>query len=156
MTYNTKSVEKILSQHGLPCEVKVVTEKNNPSLALAKNLGCNLGQIAKVIVFKTKFTNIPIVFILSGTNQIDEKQMRNRFGEKLITAEDELVESLTGFSSDQLPPFGHKTTIDQVYIDADILRWDTLWTAFGSLNNFFHIQTKQLIKLVGGKVISVT
>ncbi len=150
-----KSVQKILTEHGLPFEVKEFSEKQTLG-ELSKTLGCATGQIVKSMIFKTKFTGIPILMILSGANYINEKEMRKRFCEKLVLADEEFILTLTGFSIEAIPPFAHLSQIDQVYIDKDLQQWDTLWISAGVVNTYLHIPTKHLIKLSKGKVISIT
>ena len=150
-----KSVQKVLTEHGLPFEVKEFSEKQTLG-DLSKSIGCASGQIAKSMIFRTKFTGIAILIILSGANYIDEKEMRRRFCEKLVLADEEFVLALTGFSIEAIPPFAHLSQIDQVYLDKDLQRWDTVWISAGVVNSFLQIPTKQLIKLSKGKVISLT
>ena len=156
MSYNTKSIQKLLSEQGLICEVKKYPEEIKTIADIAKNIGCKIGQIANSLLFKTKFTNIPILMIASGENQINEKEMRNRFGEKLLPADSEFMLKTTGFATKNIPPFGHSAQIDQVYLDKDLLNWESVWISSGSENSVLLISTKQLIKLSKGKVISIT
>jgi len=144
MSLEKNSIQKILSSNGLSYEVHPFSESIDPE------------TIATSVVFKTQFTGIPILMILLGKHWINEKQMRNKFGEKLIQGDNTFVETITGFNKEVLPPFGHQQQIDEVYIDKHIQGLEKIWIFSGVVDQMILMPTKHLIKLSKGKIFSIT
>ena len=96
----------------------------------AYQLGCNICNIAKSIIFEGK--NGAIVVITSGINRVDkEKKLKNLLGYKPSRASNEYVRNNTGFKVGGVPPFGHLNDVICI-IDEDLLRYDIVWGAGGT------------------------
>jgi prolyl-tRNA editing enzyme YbaK/EbsC (Cys-tRNA(Pro) deacylase) len=53
------------------------------SAEAAVAVGCNVGQIAKSIMFKTVREQKPVLVVASGSNRVDERKVGAVLGEKV-------------------------------------------------------------------------
>jgi prolyl-tRNA editing enzyme YbaK/EbsC (Cys-tRNA(Pro) deacylase) len=75
---------------------------------------------------------------------------------KITKADSDFAREITGFSiGGVVPPIGHKQKIDLILIDEDLLKFDSIWAAAGTLNAVFNLQGKDLWELTNGKMISI-
>jgi prolyl-tRNA editing enzyme YbaK/EbsC (Cys-tRNA(Pro) deacylase) len=119
----------------------------------AEALGCEIGQIAKSIIFKT-LNNIPILVIASGINRISEDIVENEINSNLIKADADFVKDVTGFVIGGVPPWGHRNQI-QTFIDEDLKQYNKIWASSGKTNAVFELTFEELVEKTGGKVIRI-
>ena len=117
----------------------------------AAAVGCDVAQIAKSLIFRTKNTARPVLVIASGANRVDEKAVGRLIGEKIERADPEFVRESTGFAIGGVPPIGHAVP-PLVLIDADLLALDALWAAAGTPNAVFRLTPDELVRITGGRV----
>lgn len=91
----------------------------------------------------------------SGPNRVNEKTIESHVGEKIIKADANFVRDITGFAIGGIPPIGHAKKIDFIFIDEDLLTFDSVWAAAGTPNAVFNLRSKDLLDLTHGKVISI-
>ncbi|HEV2524457.1 MAG TPA: YbaK/EbsC family protein, partial [Gammaproteobacteria bacterium] len=60
-----------------------------------------------------------------------------------------------GFAIGGIPPIGHKQKIDLIFIDEDLLKFDSLWAAAGTPNTVFNLQGTDLLEMTNGRVVSI-
>jgi prolyl-tRNA editing enzyme YbaK/EbsC (Cys-tRNA(Pro) deacylase) len=120
----------------------------------ATAIGCNVEQIAKSLVFKTKQTGKPILVIASGVNRVKEKRIETVLGERLDKADADFVREHTGFAIGGVPPVGHASSFD-IFIDEDLLQYEEIWAAAGTPFAVFRLTPADLVKMTGGQVITV-
>lgn len=120
----------------------------------AQVIGCEIAQIVKSLIFRTKETGKPILVLVSGVNRVNEKALETYLGEKLVKADADFTRDVTGFAIGGIPPFGHHQKID-TFIDQDLLARDELWAAAGTPNAVFSVKSAHLVELTGGTVISI-
>jgi Cys-tRNA(Pro) deacylase len=142
-----------LQRIGIPFEVREFPEGTRTSRDAANALGCDIGQIAKSIVFSCN--GQAILVIASGPNRVDTVKIEMEIGDGPVEmmAPDE-VKRATGFVIGGVPPLGHKTELRK-FIDEDLLKYDVLWTAAGTPRSVFSIRTQDLVRITGGKVMDV-
>lgn len=70
----------------------------------AAAIGCEVGQIAKSLVFKDKNTGEPVLVIASGAHQVDLIQVHQQTGMSLGRADADFVKRHTGFAIGGIPP----------------------------------------------------
>jgi len=154
MNHQAKKVKKFLERFGIENEVREFSETTKTAADAAKALNCEIGQIAKSIIFKGILSNEPVLVIASGGNRIDEKIISEHLGEGIEKADADFVRQKTGFAIGGVSPFGHRQKI-QTFIDEDLLSYPLIWAAAGSHNAVFPLAPEELIKITGGKVIRV-
>lgn len=119
----------------------------------ASALGCEVGQIAKSIVFKTG-EGKPVLVVASGANRIDETKINNAIGMKIFKADAEFVRTTTGFVIGGVPPWGHEVTPITI-IDIDLSKFNKIYAAAGKNNAVFELTFDELVKKTGGSALSI-
>lgn len=158
MTTLSKSaaiVQRALSEKGLGFEVLELNASTRTANDAAMTIGCQVGQIVKSFLFRTKETQRPVLVLVSGKNRVNEEAIQRYTGEKIFKADADFNREITGFAIGGIPPLGHKNPISLVYIDEDLPQYETLWAAAGTPYAVFSLPAKELQKVTGGKVISV-
>ena len=64
------------------------------------------------------------------------------------------VRQATGFPIGGVPPFGHSTHL-RVFVDPDLLGYDTVWAAAGTWNDVFEIAPEDLVRASEGTVVEL-
>jgi len=154
MNHQAKKIKAFLEKFGIKGEIKEFSETTKTAADAAKALNCDLGQIAKSIVFRGIFSGRPVLVIASGPNHINEKTIAEYFGEEIEKADADFVRLKTGFAIGGIPPFGHREQI-KTYIDNDLLAYETIWAAAGTHNTVFPLAPKELVETIQGEVVSV-
>lgn len=151
---NIQRVQNELQRLGFSYQVIELPKTTHTALDAAKALSCQIGQIAKSIIFKTKSTNQPILVIASGLNQIDEEKIAKHISESVEKAEANFILEKTGFIIGGVPPLGHLKKI-KTFIDEDLFQYEEIWAAAGAPNAVFKFKPQDLIKMTDGQIISV-
>jgi prolyl-tRNA editing enzyme YbaK/EbsC (Cys-tRNA(Pro) deacylase) len=120
----------------------------------ARAVGCEVGQIAKSLVFKGATTRQAVLVITSGSNRVDEKKLSERIGEPVLKADADFVRQQTGFAIGGVPPVGHAQPI-AIFIDEDLLTYSEIWAAAGTPQAVFRLTPQELQKITNGRVIRV-
>jgi prolyl-tRNA editing enzyme YbaK/EbsC (Cys-tRNA(Pro) deacylase) len=149
------SVQEALDELGLECKVLELPSSTRTAIDAASSIGCDIGQIVKSLVFRTKKTGKPVLVLASGPNQVDIKTIEDCVGESITKADADFVREVTGFAIGGIPPVGHKNAIDFIYIDQDLMALDEVWAAAGTPNAVFCIKSQDLLKATDGKLINI-
>lgn len=155
LTKSAQSVQEALANKGLDCKVIVLSESTRTASDAAMALGCDVAQIVKSLIFKTKASEKPVLILASGPNRVDEKIIESHVGEKITKADADFTREVTGFAIGGIPPVGHKQIIDHIFIDEDLLKYENVWAAAGTPHAVFNLPSKDLVALTAGKVISI-
>ncbi|MDI6764059.1 MAG: YbaK/EbsC family protein [Thermodesulfobacteriota bacterium] len=154
---SSQSVEKVqeaLKALGFSNEVMELQSTTRTSAEAAQAVGCQVEQIAKSIVFRSKHTDKPILVIASGPNRINEKKIEALISEPIGKADANFVRQRTGFVIGGVPPVGHLEKIE-IFIDEDLLKYDEIWAAAGTPNAVFKLTLSDLVKMTEGRVVSI-
>lgn len=154
LSASARRVQQALESLGLSLKVVELADSTRTALQAAQAVGCEVGQIAKSLVFATSPTNRIILIITSGKNRVNEKYVGRLLGEKLSMADAETVRRVTGFAIGGVPPVGHDTHLE-TYIDQDLLGYDVIWAAAGTPFAVFELTPTDLVRITGGTVIEV-
>ena len=120
----------------------------------ADAVGCEVAQIAKSLIFKSRDSARPVLVITCGANRVSEARVAALLGEELARADPEFVRTNTGFAIGGIPPVGH-TVQPVVFIDEDLLLLETIWAAAGHPNSLFKLDPKDLPRMTGGTVATI-
>lgn len=157
LSKSAQSVQSVLINQGLDCQVLELSDSTRTAMEAASTIGCEVAQIVKSLIFKTTLTHQPILILASGSNRVNEKTIASHMGGGGITKADAaFTKEITGFAIGGVPPIGHQQKIDLIFIDETLLKFDHIWLAAGTPNAVFNLKISDLIKLTGGKVISIT
>lgn len=147
-------VQSILNQHGLDLKVVEFKELTRTSQEAASAIGCEVGQIAKTLIFRGKSTHRPICFIASGKNRVDEKKVVQYIGEKIEKPDAEYVLQHTSFVIGGVPPIGYDFDIKPL-IDEDLMNYAEIWAAAGTPHSVFRLSPHDLVKITQGQIVNV-
>jgi prolyl-tRNA editing enzyme YbaK/EbsC (Cys-tRNA(Pro) deacylase) len=149
-----QKVQDVLKTLGFENQVVELKVTTRTSADAAQAVGCQVEQIAKSIIFKGKQTQKPILVIASGPNRVNEKKIEELISEPLGKADADYVRKHTGFVIGGVPPIGHLEKAE-IFIDEDLLKYEEIWAAAGSSNAIFKLTPSELIKMTGGRVVSI-
>ena len=151
---SAQKVQDTLLALGFPHQVIEHEQTTRTSAEAAQAVGCEIGQIAKSLIFKGRQTGRAILVIASGANRVDEKKLRDLLCEKVEKPDADFVRERTGFVIGGIPPVGHAEPLT-TYIDEDLMRYDSIWAAAGTPNAVFPLTPADLLKMTDGKVAAV-
>ena len=154
LSASAQKVQNALNARGFSNQVQELPATTRTSAEAAAAIGCQVAQIAKSLVFKGKQSQKPILIIASGTNRVNEKKLAEIVSEPIERPDADYVRQRTGFVIGGVAPVGHAEPLD-IFIDEDLLQLDRIWAAAGTPNAIFGLTPDELVRLTGGRVISV-
>jgi len=154
LSSSPQKVQGALKALGLANQVVELQSTTRTSADAAQAVGCRVEQIAKSIIFQGKQTHKPVLVIASGPNRVNEKRIEEFISEPLGKADADYVRKHTGFVIGGVPPIGHLEKLE-IFIDEDLLKYEEIWAAAGSPNAIFRLTPSDLIKMTGGRVVSI-
>ncbi|MBI5346052.1 MAG: YbaK/EbsC family protein [Chlamydiae bacterium] len=154
LSKSAQSVQDVLSKKGINAKVVELPASTRSAEEAAKAIGCEVAQIIKSLIFRTKHTNKPILVLVSGVNRVNEKLIAKAVGEEITKADADFTREVTGFAIGGIPPVGHKQKIE-TFIDEDLLKLKELWAAAGTPNAVFSLDSSVIVNLTDGKVVAI-
>ena len=148
---SARRVQAALAAKGFDFRVREFPAGTRTSAEAAAAIGCEIGQIAKSLIFRAKKTGRPVLIIASGANRVDEKAVAVLLGERIGRADADFVRAATGFAIGGVPPLGHDRPLATL-IDEDLLAFAEIWAAAGTPNAVFPLAPNDLVALTGGTV----
>lgn len=157
---SAQRIQNLLNDLGHPVHVVEYAVATRTAAEAAAVIGCDVAQIAKSVIFRSRDTNRPVLIVASGANRVNEATVARRLavplqGERLAKADAEYVRLTTGFPIGGVPPIGHAVPPVCLF-DQDLLRFDTVYAAAGTPTSIFAISPEALQGLTGGVVDAVT
>ena len=149
-----RQFQRLIEDLGFHFEVRELADSTRSAAEAAAAVGCQLGQIAKSLIFRGKRSGRPILVIASGANRVDEIKLGFIVGEEIEKADADFVRQATGFAIGGVPPFGHQQKL-ATYIDKDLLDHQEIWAAAGTPHAVFKLTPTDLIKVTQGQIIKV-
>jgi prolyl-tRNA editing enzyme YbaK/EbsC (Cys-tRNA(Pro) deacylase) len=149
-----QAVQDALRRLGFTYEITESTSTARSARDAARVVGCEVGQIAKSLVFRGARTARAFLVITSGANRVDEARLADLVGEPVAKADADFVRERTGFTIGGVPPVGHARDLDTL-IDQDLLRYQEIWAAGGTPNALFRLRAADLVTMTGGRVAAV-
>lgn len=148
-----RRVQEAIAARGFDYRVIELEVPVRTAADAAREVGCEVGQIAKSIVFRAA-SGRGVLVITSGSNRVDEAKVAALLGEPIGRAEPAWVREATGFAIGGIPPLGHARAM-ATFVDEDLLRFDAIWAAAGHPNSLFRLDPRDLADLAGGRVVRV-
>ncbi|MFA5042258.1 MAG: YbaK/EbsC family protein [Candidatus Paceibacterota bacterium] len=145
--------KKILQEYSLENNVVIFDNSTKTAQEAADQIGVQIGQIGKSIIFK--LNNEPILVITSGKNKVSIEKLEKLIGERIEKADADFVYEKTGFSIGGVPPFGHKEKIKHIFLDKDLLNYQEIWCAAGTPFSVFKISSQRLIEIAQAKLADI-
>ncbi|GJL81448.1 MAG: prolyl-tRNA editing protein [marine bacterium B5-7] len=151
LTKNARRIQDAIEKRGFDFIVRELPQSTRTAADAAKAIGCEVGQIAKSLIFKDLDTENPLLAVVSGANQVDTDKLAAVGAGHPATADAKFARASSGFSIGGIPPFGHRQTI-RTFIDEDLLRFDRIWAAAGTPNAVFEMDPSALLPLTLGVI----
>jgi prolyl-tRNA editing enzyme YbaK/EbsC (Cys-tRNA(Pro) deacylase) len=154
LSASAQKVQDALKTLGMSLEVVELPGSTRTAIEAAQAVDCQVGQIVKSLVFKTKRGEKPILVIASGANRVDERKIEALIDEPLGKADADFVRQRTGFVIGGVPPVGHVEKLE-TFIDQDLMNYAHVWAAAGTPHAVFQLNPAELARMTGGKVVDV-
>ena len=151
---SAKRVQDEMAARGLAFDVLELKASTRTAQEAAQAVGCQVAQIVKSLIFKGAQSGKPILILASGPNRVNEKKIGEIIGEPIGKADADFVRKETGFAIGGVPPLAHQAPLE-TYIDETLLQHESLWAAAGTPNAVFRLSPSDLVKITGGKIISI-
>ena len=146
-------VARFLQDAGHPHAPQMLDGAARTSQEAADQLGIEVGQVAKSVVFRRKEDGRHVLVVAAGDRRVDEKKLAAIVG-KVGRADADYVKAQTGFTIGGVSPVAHLQDPVTV-IDASLARFDALWAAAGHPHAVFLLDMAALEKLTGAPVLDV-
>ena len=148
------AVDAALHAAGVPGRVRILDEPAPTAAAAAAQLGCEIGAIAKSLLFATS-EHTPLLVLTSGAHRVDTTRVAARVGTaELRRARPEFVLWHTGQPIGGVAPFGHPTPIPTL-VDTELERYEQVWAAGGIPHAVFPTTFAELVRLTAGSPAEV-
>ena len=151
---SAKRVQEALEAHGVETTIVYLERPARTSAEAAAAVGCRVDQIAKSLVFRLAESGRALLVIASGAHRVDEARLAAAVGEPLGKADAEFVRAHTGFAIGGVAPVGHPAPLTTL-IDTHLLEWEQIWAAGGHPHTVFPLAPADLVRITGGRVVSV-
>ena len=149
-----KRAEKILKDFDPNINVIILEKTARTANDAATALGCNVGAIAKSLLFKT--SNKFCLCLVSGDKRCSLNKLKKKLNEKDVSmANPEEVKQITGYTIGGVSPIGHLVNT-KVYMDKNLERFSKVFAAAGHPNAVFGITFFELKKLTNSEVDDLT
>jgi len=145
-------VQSAIAALGLRGAVIELAVHARTSQQAAEALGVRVAQIAKSLVFTVNGS--PLMVVASGANRVDEGKLGRLAGGQVRRATPETVKQATGYTIGGVPPLGHTAALP-IYIDEDLLQYETIYGAAGVPECVFPLTPDELVRATGGSVVDV-
>jgi prolyl-tRNA editing enzyme YbaK/EbsC (Cys-tRNA(Pro) deacylase) len=158
MTAGMRSTDRVRAAAeaaGLPLDIRQMPQTTRTAADAAAACGTSVAQIVKSLVFRKAESGEPVLILVSGANRVDQEAIKGAIGEALERFDADQVRALTGFAIGGVAPFGSLTPL-ATFMDADLLRFATVWAAAGAPNAVFEVKPKALAEATGAKVVAVS
>jgi len=154
LSAGAQKVQDAIRARGFAYEVFELAVPVRTSAEAAREVGCEVAQIAKSIVFRAG-DGRGVLVITSGANRVNEAAVAALLGRSIGRASPDFVREVTGYAIGGIPPLGHATELITL-IDEDLLGLKAVWAAAGHPNALFRLEPADLPRLSGGRIAKVT
>ncbi len=142
-------VRAALRERGLDAPITEFDASTRTAADAAATIGTTVAQIVKSLVFLAE--DQPIVVLVSGENRASLSKLSALTGQQVRRADAEVVRHATGFAIGGVPPLGHSAPLP-VYVDEDLLRFETVWAAAGTPSSVFPVAPGDLVRATEARV----
>jgi prolyl-tRNA editing enzyme YbaK/EbsC (Cys-tRNA(Pro) deacylase) len=155
LSNKAQRVQAALVEFGLDLVVMEFPESTRTAQEAADAVGCQVGQIVKSLIFQRQPSGRVILIAASGSNRVNEKQIKTLLGEKIVRADADFVRQVSGYPIGGVPPLAHDQKIETI-IDQDLMQYGEVWAAAGTPNTVFCLSPQQLVQITAGRVEKIT
>ncbi len=149
--WNADHVRRVLTERAPDIEIRFFDASTATSQLAAEQIGCELGQIAKSIVFFVE--ERPVVVVTSGDQRVDDRKLAAHFDvprKRVRTANAEECIAVTGYAPGGVPPVAHRRDDITLFVDRSLARFEQIFAAAGAANAIMPMTVDRLVLLSGG------
>lgn len=154
LSRSAQRVADALAGKGIDAEVRVLPDSARTARDAAAALGCEVSQIVKSLVFRDIDNDRPVLVLAAGPDRVDEGKLAELVGGPIEQAKATWVKQRTGFAVGGVPPLAHTEPLSP-FVDANLLRHNTVWAAAGTPHAVFPADPKQLVAATDGIVVNL-
>jgi prolyl-tRNA editing enzyme YbaK/EbsC (Cys-tRNA(Pro) deacylase) len=151
---SAQRVQDALAALGFGNRVLWMERSARTAAEAAAAVGCDVGQIAKSLVFALRARHAALLVITSGANRVDPAKLAQIVGEPVDKADADFVREHTGFAIGGVAPVAHTRALTTL-IDEDLMAWGEIWAAAGHPNSVFRLSPGELVRITGGRIVAV-
>lgn len=153
LSARSRLVHDALRAAGIPGEIVVLPDAASTAALAAAALGVEVGAIANSLVFQCD--GAPLLVMTSGAHRVDTAALADRLGrDRISRATPDQVREATGQAIGGVAPTGHPAPLETL-VDEDLARYPQIWAAGGTPHTVFPMTFDELVRLTGGRVVSV-
>ena len=154
LSASAQKVQDAIAAGGFGSRVFELEVPVRTSADAAREVGCEVAQIAKSLIFRGATSGRAVFVIASGANRVDETKVAELIGEPIVRAEPAFVRDVTGYAIGGIPPLGHAQPLEPL-VDEALLTLDRVWAAAGHPNALFETTPAELVAMSRGRVAKV-
>ena len=139
-------IQQLLAEAHVDSKVVEFEQPTRTSAEAAAAIGCSVAEIAKSVVFRARDSDRAVIVVTSGDNRVSEDKVAKLVGEALAPARADFVRAATGYVIGGVAPFGHAGPV-RLLLDADLLRFRTVWAAAGTPFAVFPLAPADLARI---------
>lgn len=151
---SAERVAQLLKDIGHDKPVVMLPSTGKTSAEAAQNLGCDVAEIAKSIVFRRLDDDAAIMVIASGKDRIDEAKVAALVG-TIGKADARFVKEKIGYAIGGVCPIGHAQP-SVILIDGNLFGFESVWAAAGHPHAVFNLTPAQLQSMTGAPTVDVS
>lgn len=136
-------VESAMRAIGITGEIVQLRDNTATAALAAAALGCDIGEIAKSLMFRRLDNHRPVLAVLSGAARVDITKLSRVCGGAVKKADADFVKAATGFEIGGVPPISHADSV-LVIMDEGLKDYAKIWAAAGSAHAVFACTPVQL------------
>jgi prolyl-tRNA editing enzyme YbaK/EbsC (Cys-tRNA(Pro) deacylase) len=148
-------VQAALNAFGGTHDVVELAEAARTAADAARLLGCRVEQIANSLIFRAPVHDAVVLVMASGGRRVDIVRVAGVLGAAVEKADADFVRTRTGFVIGGVAPIGHTAPPHTVLVDDELLKWPEIWAAAGHPHTVFRLTPDELVRMTGGRVVSV-
>jgi prolyl-tRNA editing enzyme YbaK/EbsC (Cys-tRNA(Pro) deacylase) len=144
-------VRQALEGAGLRTDIVELPGAARTAKAAAEFLGCDVGQIANSLVFRTE-SDKALLVMSSGAKRVDLQLLAQFAGEPVGKADADFVRRETGFAIGGVPPVGHAAPLT-TFVEESLAAYAEIWAAAGHPHTVFRLTYAELLRVTRGSAI---
>lgn len=146
---SVERVVRVLRSAGIDSPIVELPGAAHTAKLAAQFLGCELGQIANSLVFRTLSTDAAVLVMSSGARRVDTAKLAALVGEPVGKADAQFVRATTGFAIGGVAPVGHTGPL-RTFVERSLAAWPEIWAAAGHPSTVFRLTYAELLRITGG------
>jgi prolyl-tRNA editing enzyme YbaK/EbsC (Cys-tRNA(Pro) deacylase) len=147
-------VREALEKRGFGPEVVELDRTARSAADAADALGVGVSQIVKSLLLRGRQSGRPVLVLAGGASRVELEKISGFLSEPVEMADAAYVREKSGFAIGAVPPVGHDERLETL-VDEELLAEEKVWSSAGHTHAVFGMEPTELVRLTGGRVVSV-